>query len=111
MLSKKKIQMKLDTLYDEVAGMDTAGWPNPSDERYINEAERNVLEFILNQGSPVTERQLSAPKDSADLDELIAELKKDKADLPERSNFGDPNHEAYDAQIKLVEWVKGKEIK
>lgn len=101
MLSKKKIQMKIDSLYDERTTI------TDDVKRFVNLEGIGILEFIVGSGSPQTGKRLKPPRNNADIDILIEELKKDKADQISTDPFGD-NGEGYRVQIKLCEWVKGE---
>jgi hypothetical protein len=96
---KDKIDLKIkeDELYDEMP-------PDGDDE--ITRAKLDAISFLLGEGDPITSAELDSPQADADLDKLIAELKKDRENIPEYSAFGDTNWKCIDAQIKICEWAK-----
>ena len=101
MLSRKKIQTKIDSLYDERTAI------TDDVKRFVNVEEIGILEFIVGDGAPMTGKKLKPPKNNEGIDILIAELKKDIADQISADPFGD-NGEGYKAMIKLCEWAKGE---
>ena len=97
MKSKIALRIKEDDLYDEAGDGDDP----------ITKAKRDAISFLLGDGDGITEEELPAPQTDADLDNLIAALKRDRESMPEYSMFGDPNWQETDAQIRICEWAKG----
>ena len=98
---KDKIDLKIkeDELYDSEGGR----------EDPIARAKLDAIGFILGESDPITEAELEPPENDADLDNIIAELKKDRDNIPEYSYFGDPNWRIIDTQIQICEWAKGED--
>lgn len=98
MKDKYQLKDKEDALYDASGEGD-----NP-----IIRGKLDAIGFLLGETDPITDEDVPAPQTDKDLDNLIAILRKERANIREYSAFGDPNWKIIDAQIEICEWAKGK---
>ena len=101
MKSKIDIAIRRDEIYDD----------NPEDELgELDQAEMNCLDWLHGDGDSITENEMEVPKTPEEVDAVIAQLRKEKEELPARSFFGTDNWGTIERQIETLEWFKERGI-
>ena len=97
---KDKIELKIrEEELEDILGDD--------EENPVIYAKRNAVGFLLGEMDPITDEEVEVPTSDEELEKIINILKKERANIPEYSMFGDPNWKVIDAQISICEWAKG----
>ena len=97
MKDRIELKLKLEELEKE----------DPDFSSPTTEAKVNAIQFLLEDGDPITEEDMPIPKTDEDIDKLIAILRQERIKLPHYSFFGDDNWTNIDASIEICEWAKG----